>query len=150
MLIERGADANAINENKHTPLHYACKGKKQPFDNMNEYVNNNNNHNNNNNNNIQNKLENDFMECIKILIGVGVNVNAQSVDGNTPLHIVALSAIANDTYMYENSYDCLQLLLTNGADEYIKNEMGNVPSETHDKIREQIEYIQLHKEIILK
>jgi len=57
LFISLGADVNAVDSNKWTPLHFA----------------------------VQEAIENNDLDVVKLLISSGADVNAQESNGNTPL-----------------------------------------------------------------
>ena len=71
---------------------------------------------------------NNELEICKVLIEAGVNINyVVNYDGN-PLHLACKY----------NNLNLIELLLDNGADEYIKNKSGKIPIEctTNEEIKE--------------
>jgi ankyrin repeat protein len=74
---------------------------------------------------LREKALKDRFQIIKLLIEHGANVNAQDIDGNTPLHAHAMATPLN--------HEIVQYLLANGADREIKNNAGNTALELLDK-----------------
>ena len=72
-----------------------------------------------------------YMQHIQSVIGRGIYVNGQNVDGNTALHVV-----------HKHCSEVVQLLLESGADPNIRNNKGKTPimqcdpdyNDSHDKV----------------
>jgi len=67
------------------------------------------------------------VEIVRILIQVGMNINASDNDGQTPLHSAASGFIV--TRFGFQTKDVMTLLVENGADLYHRDKKGRTPLE---------------------
>ena len=73
----------------------------------------------------------DPMTKIKILLEYGANVNASNNSGNTPLHLAIVAMVWPTYYFCSMSFyfDILKVLLSAGADKWIRNKDKQTPLE---------------------
>jgi hypothetical protein len=119
LLIEAGADVNAINNNGDTPLHIAIESHYALFivPLLIEAGADVNARNNDGNTPLHNALLSDDTHTAALLIESGFDVNARNNDGNTPLHAALLR---RETHTAD-------LLIEAGADVNTRNNDGNTP-----------------------
>lgn len=97
MLLERGADVNAIEQHDgRSPLHWAAGRFRRQIP----------------------------PEVIVRLLEGGANVNAPDAAGNTPLHLAARNA---GVWYKPEPAVTIKLLLANGADSGATNSEGQMP-----------------------
>jgi ankyrin repeat protein len=77
----------------------------------------------------------EMVDTVHILLPLDKDVNAQDVDGNTPLHAALYLGYHQGNYLA--MYDILRQLLLAGADKKIRNHRGFTPLDLiHDFIAE--------------
>ncbi|MDR2642496.1 MAG: ankyrin repeat domain-containing protein [Planctomycetaceae bacterium] len=109
-LIERGADVNAVNNNRGNAIHYLFM-LFAPLDNYYTY--------NLTKGRIVHKLMDVKSTCdlISILVDKGVNINCKDKHGKTPLHYATLQNSTVDT-------EIISFFIKKGADIYAKDNNG--------------------------
>ena len=81
----------------------------------------------------------------KLFLDAGVNPNQQDLNGNTALHYAVVDFVHNDDD-YLRQVECIQFLINNGANPFIKNKSGDTPYDlTHHFILNQPYYKKITK-----
>jgi len=99
LLVAHGADPNKAADDKNTPLIAAGTGMGSRFQGGEE------------------KPEPQFVECLKVLVASGADVNAQDEHGNTALHGAAA----------RGADQIIQFLVEHGAKLNVKNKQDRTP-----------------------
>ena len=98
MLINAGADVNAIMKYGYTPLHLLTMSMSVSSVN--------------------------YLEAIRILIEAGADVNAKDNYGNTPLHLLVANPFR---FRFNYSLEAIRILIEAGADVNAKNKLNETP-----------------------
>ena len=114
MLIDKGADVNARNENKRTPLFYACLNLPR-FDLMDLS---------------ESKTDElrdiESAEMAEILIAKGANLNLQDMDGSTSLDWAIKEGLTKTVATLQKSEARTSKWLESGKSIYTASEAGNI------------------------
>jgi len=115
-LIYLGANVNAINQNRQTPLHRAIYNRNpQTMEMLLNYIEDPNPMEVNNWTPLHHAAQAGRLAAIELLIDAGADINSQITDGWTPLHLAANAGNVN----------IVRTLLEGGADRTLENNSGD-------------------------
>jgi len=103
-LLLKGANVNAVNADKETPLQYLCDNFSQLLLNP-------------SNSQDCSRIQNDGFECLKILLDFGAFINEKDIRGRSALHKAS----------WNNNIQFISYLVDSGADLEARTDNGDTP-----------------------
>ena len=111
-LLDRGANINAVDTYRNTPLHWASSnGHHQCVELLLDRGANVNGVGPNNRTPLHSASAYGHHQCVELLLDRGANINAVTTDNYTPLHYASIKA----------QQQCIELLIDRGADKSIES-----------------------------